>query len=193
MAFVYRFLNENNKIIYIGKTVNLMRRMKEHDHLTEDCYKKVVNIEYTECETEYDSLILERYLIAKIKPKFNKIFKCHDLSINIKEFDNIPWAKFPMELFTFKLVDKRETITEVEEIEEETARVCIKDLESEDILIRNRLKHLELALKKEDMENDRRKRNIREKHRLTEEKRKSMTKKEKEIALKELIKKRRKG
>ena len=42
--YVYRFKNEDGIIIYVGKTVNLENRFKNHEHMTED----VKIIEYIE-------------------------------------------------------------------------------------------------------------------------------------------------
>ena len=57
--FVYRFLNENNVIIYVGRTQNLQQRFIQHYHLNED----VVKIEYIECQTEADMVWREIYYI----------------------------------------------------------------------------------------------------------------------------------
>ena len=35
---VYRFLNKDNEIIYIGKTKDLDNRIKTHEHLPKECY-----------------------------------------------------------------------------------------------------------------------------------------------------------
>ena len=49
MPYVYRFLNSEGKIIYIGKTVNIKNRMQQHfskGHLPAECYRNVARIEY---------------------------------------------------------------------------------------------------------------------------------------------------
>lgn len=57
--YVYRFKNEDGIIIYVGKTVNLENRFKNHEHMTED----VKIIEYIECASEADMAWKEIYYI----------------------------------------------------------------------------------------------------------------------------------
>lgn len=61
--YVYRFKDKNNNIIYVGKTVNLDQRFKQHEHLT----KNVKTIEYIKCETESDMSWKEIYYINLYK------------------------------------------------------------------------------------------------------------------------------
>ena len=92
MAYVYRFLDTTGKVIYIGKTINIHNRMKQHfraGHLPVECYKSVSRIEYQKYKTESDSLIMETYYITKYNPKFNQLQKSRDIP-NI-EFDEKKW------------------------------------------------------------------------------------------------------
>lgn len=78
---VYRMLDKNSHIIYIGKAKNLRNRLSNYF----DSSKKsprislmindIAQIEITTTATENDALILEQKLINKIKPKFNIIFR----------------------------------------------------------------------------------------------------------------------
>ena len=50
-SYIYRFLDMNNTVLYVGKTVNLANRMKNHfskkSHLANtDLYNQVQRIEY---------------------------------------------------------------------------------------------------------------------------------------------------
>ena len=90
MAFVYRFLDKDNNIVYIGKTVNMNLRMQQHfggkGHLSEDCYRNVYKIEYQKYKTESDALIMETYFITKYSPKYNKLGKSRDVpTIKLEE------------------------------------------------------------------------------------------------------------
>ena len=38
---VYRFLDKNNNIIYVGKAKNLKSRLNSHNHLSEKCYDEI--------------------------------------------------------------------------------------------------------------------------------------------------------
>lgn len=46
--YVYRFLNKDNIIIYVGRTSDLSRRLSNHEHITDNVSK----IEYIECDSE---------------------------------------------------------------------------------------------------------------------------------------------
>ena len=48
--YVYRFLNKDNVITYVGRTVDLYKRFLQHDHLTDEVYK----IEYIECDSNVE-------------------------------------------------------------------------------------------------------------------------------------------
>jgi excinuclease UvrABC nuclease subunit len=88
---IYRFLNDSNEIIYIGKSKNLKHRLQEHNHLPKECYKECRKIEYTMFNTEYDMDLAERYYIPKFKPKYNDLMKFREVTLSIDIFDNVKW------------------------------------------------------------------------------------------------------
>lgn len=57
--YVYRFINKDNVITYVGKTQNLYRRFLQHDHLSKD----ISRIEYIECDSEAEMTWKEVYYI----------------------------------------------------------------------------------------------------------------------------------
>ena len=71
---VYRFLNKNNEIIYIGKATELIYRLKNHRHLGKKCYSEIKNIEYIQFKTKGDMELAEIYFISKYKPKYNEVY-----------------------------------------------------------------------------------------------------------------------
>ena len=94
MAYVYRFLNEKDNTIYIGKTCRkLESRMEEHfggkGHLDKECYRSTYRIEYLKFKTDADSLLVETYLINKYRPQYNKANKSkyegQTIKLDIKE------------------------------------------------------------------------------------------------------------
>ena len=98
MNFVYYFVDNTGKIIYVGKTSNLKRRIKEHftrGHLPKECYIKIEKIFAAEVnESKYDTEICETLLIDKYKPVYNKEKKFNEkyertnynlLDLNFKE------------------------------------------------------------------------------------------------------------
>ena len=92
VSYCYRFKDINNNIIYIGKTVDMNKRMVQHfggrGHLDKDCYKSVARIEYQKHKTESDALIYETYYITKYSPKYNKLGQSRDKpTIQLEEKD----------------------------------------------------------------------------------------------------------
>lgn len=82
ISYCYRFKDINNNVIYVGKTVDINKRMAQHfggkGHLGKDCYKSVAVIEYQKYKTESDALIYETYYITKYSPKYNKLGQSRD-------------------------------------------------------------------------------------------------------------------
>lgn len=83
-GFVYKFLDEKNNVLYIGKTVNMDQRMKNHfskkSHLANtDLYSKVQRIEYLTCKDEFEALQKELAYINFYKPRYNTASKIKQL------------------------------------------------------------------------------------------------------------------
>ncbi len=78
---VYRMLNTNNEILYVGKAKNLTNRLKsyvsEKNHIirTERMLSQTRKLEVTTTSNESEALLLEANLIKKFKPKFNILLK----------------------------------------------------------------------------------------------------------------------
>ncbi|RMF25512.1 MAG: excinuclease ABC subunit C, partial [Bacteroidetes bacterium] len=79
---VYRFLDESDTVIYVGKAKNLRNRLasyfgsKKHlPHKTRTMVKNARRIEFTIVETETDALLLENSLIKKFQPRYNVMLK----------------------------------------------------------------------------------------------------------------------
>jgi len=66
MYYVYRFVDEFESVIYVGKSKqNLRQRFLSHIHLPKECYSLVRKVEYIECATEADMSIKEIFYINK--------------------------------------------------------------------------------------------------------------------------------
>ena len=90
--YIYRFLNKENEIIYIGKTTDLKRRIVTHDHLPKQCYNEKVKVEFIEFESPDEMDLAERYFIPKYKPKYNTLMKDRVINISLSEFDSRGWT-----------------------------------------------------------------------------------------------------
>ena len=74
---VYRMLNAAGKVIYVGKALNLRKRVSSYfqrahsDAKTAAMMSLVMDVEVTVTNTETEALILEYNLIKEHKPRFN--------------------------------------------------------------------------------------------------------------------------
>lgn len=113
----YRFLDHEAKVIYIGTSKNIHRRLffqhfkKSYGHLPIDCYKSTCKIEIIKLKDYAQALALEQYLIDKYRPKYNKKDKSKDI-FNKTKFENIEYysnlEKWKL-YYTFKEFDFNKT------------------------------------------------------------------------------------
>ena len=122
---VYRFLDENKNIIYIGMTNNAYRRIfkqhfTNHGHLPDECYKSTCRVDIVKLENNLEAKGLENYLINKYRPKFNKKDKEKDIFI-INKYGRLGdfysslehWKPF-RKLKNFKSPDPNNNLTPIE-------------------------------------------------------------------------------
>lgn len=79
---VYRFLDKDETIIYVGKAKRLNKRLasyfgekKHQQYKTKALVRNAVRFEYTVVESEHDALLLENTLIKKFQPRYNVMLK----------------------------------------------------------------------------------------------------------------------
>jgi excinuclease ABC subunit C len=79
---VYKFLDEDDTILYVGKAKNLRNRIasyfgsrKHQMHKTRTMVKNAHHLEFVIVETEADALLLENTLIKKFQPRYNVMLK----------------------------------------------------------------------------------------------------------------------
>lgn len=111
---IYRFVNKDGDIIYIGKAKRLRNRLNSHTHLPLECYEERERIEFCTFETEDEMDLAERYFIPKVKPKYNSIFSERTISFDIPTFDNVEWYIYGT---------KKEIETQIEEKAKELRRI----------------------------------------------------------------------
>jgi excinuclease ABC subunit C len=78
---VYQMLNAKHKVIYVGKALDLRKRVSSYfqrthaDAKTASMMELVANVEVTVTNTEAEALLLEYNLIKRHKPRFNVILR----------------------------------------------------------------------------------------------------------------------
>lgn len=109
----YLFLNKQGKIIYVGKTKDLKKRVssyfrnKDTNQKTKALVKKINSLDFIVTDSEVEALLLENNLIKKYKPRYN---------INLKDsksyaFIELTKESFPRLLITRTELTKKEKIT----------------------------------------------------------------------------------
>ncbi len=75
---VYRYFNDRNEIIYVGKAKDLRNRVSsyfvksnQHSRKTRQLVFQICRIEFTIVYTEWEALLLENQLIKNYQPRFN--------------------------------------------------------------------------------------------------------------------------
>lgn len=103
---VYQFYDKDQKILYVGKAINLKKRVssyfnKIHDNArTRMLVKRIVDVKHIVVETETDALLLENNLIKEYQPRYNVL---------LKDDKTYPWIcikneRFPRVFYTRNLV-----------------------------------------------------------------------------------------
>jgi len=94
---VYQFLDENGVIIYVGKAVNLHRRvnsyflnLQSHTTKVRALVRHIKDMRYTVVGDERDALLLENNLIKQYQPHYN---------ILLKDSKSYPWIVITSEPF----------------------------------------------------------------------------------------------
>lgn len=79
---VYQFFNTDGEIIYVGKAINLKKRVSSYFHKNHYdnrklflLVKKISDIKYIVVNSEQDALLLENNLIKEYQPRYNFLLK----------------------------------------------------------------------------------------------------------------------
>ena len=78
---VYRYYDKNGQLLYVGKAKNLKKRVLSYFNKNQNGYRtrimvsKIVRLETTVVNSEYDALLLENNLIKEHQPFYNVMLK----------------------------------------------------------------------------------------------------------------------
>ncbi len=102
---VYRFINKEGTIIYIGKAKNLKARVSQYFQnpqslsvKTRVMVSKIADIQHTVLDTEAEALLLENNLIKEYQPRYN---------IMLKDGKTYPWICIKNEPFPRVFITRR--------------------------------------------------------------------------------------
>jgi excinuclease ABC subunit C len=104
---IYKYYNESNELLYVGKAKNLRKRVSSYFSKTFTSYKthelvqRISTIEFTIVNNEQDAFLLENSLIKNFQPVFN---------INLKDDKSYPFIivkkeNFPRVFFTRRKIN----------------------------------------------------------------------------------------
>lgn len=101
---VYKYFDETNKLIYVGKAKDLRKRVSSYFIKTQDNYKtrklvqNIHHLEFTIVDTEQDAFLLENSLIKQFQPRYN---------INLKDDKSYPYVVIKNEPFPRVFLTRR--------------------------------------------------------------------------------------
>ena len=93
---IYKYFDEKNEIIYVGKAKHLRKRISSYftktftGYKTHELVRRIHRIEFTIVDSEQDAFLLENALIKQFQPKFN---------INLKDDKSYPYIVIKNEPF----------------------------------------------------------------------------------------------
>ena len=104
---VYRFLNSEGEVIYVGKAKDLHRRVSQYfrppeslDRKTRAMVGKIADMMFAVVGSESDALLLENNLIKKLQPRYN---------ILLKDGKTYPWIVIKKEPYPRVMLTRRLT------------------------------------------------------------------------------------
>lgn len=90
MNYIYKLLDKNGDVLYVGKTNNLKRRLTEHI-ANQEWAGEIDSLYYAICRDDFEQRTYENYYIIKSNPKYNKQDKSFSTHIILPE---LKWKKF---------------------------------------------------------------------------------------------------
>tara|TARA_B100000809_G_scaffold237763_1_gene257885 strand:- start:51986 stop:53779 length:1794 start_codon:yes stop_codon:yes gene_type:complete len=103
---VYQYYDKDEKLLYVGKAINLKKRVSSYFNKTQDNGKtrvlvsKICSVKHIVVASETDALLLENNLIKKYQPRYN---------VMLKDDKTYPWIcikkeRFPRVFLTRKVI-----------------------------------------------------------------------------------------
>ena len=102
--YIYKHLDKDGDTIYVGKTVRMNNRQREHlkDSLWKDSISELI---YTEVENKTIMDLYEIYLINTLNPKYNTKDKRND-DLNYISFKDYEFVKYNVDLDEMRYIKR---------------------------------------------------------------------------------------
>jgi DNA polymerase-3 subunit epsilon len=140
---VYYFHNNKDKVIYVGKAINLKKRVSSHfthndtDSKRQHFIRNIYKVSYRQCATELEAIVLESTEIKRLWPRYNKSQKQPTIKYALYSFeDNLGYIRLGIDkkkknlphLYNFNLLHEGLVLLKnmVDEFEL-NARLCFMD------------------------------------------------------------------
>jgi len=91
---VYYFHNNKDKIIYVGKAINLKKRVSSHfthndpDQKRQNFIRTIHKVSFKQCATELEAIVLESTEIKRLWPRYNKSQKQPEVKYALYAFED---------------------------------------------------------------------------------------------------------
>ena len=111
VRFVYRILNKDGEVIYVGKTESLPNRYNQHfskasSHLPLKAREEVHKLQFMAMSSSALMDIKEIYYINLYKPKYNMSYVYDEDAFTISDFSNDVWLDYDINVMkSFKRED----------------------------------------------------------------------------------------
>lgn len=140
---VYYFHNSKDKVIYVGKAINLKKRVSSHfthndpDLKRQNFIRNIYKVSYKQCATELEAIVFESTEIKRLWPRYNKSQKQPLIKYALYSFeDNRGYLRLAIDkkkkhlphIYNFNLLNEGLVLLKkmVEEFELD-ARLCFID------------------------------------------------------------------
>ncbi len=90
MNYIYKILDKDKNVLYVGKTNDLKRRLAEHI-ANQEWSCEIDSLYYAICRDNFEQSTYEKYYIIKSNPRYNKQDKSFSTHIILPE---LQWKKF---------------------------------------------------------------------------------------------------
>jgi DNA polymerase-3 subunit epsilon len=94
-AGVYYFHDHKGKVIYVGKAINIKKRVishfsgKQHSKQSQNFMKDIHGVSFEECGSELIALLLESYEIKKHWPMYNRSQKKAGKNVGVYQYEDM--------------------------------------------------------------------------------------------------------